>query len=162
MRIGIIIFSLSCFALVVTVLFQLAGPKRNTSQRYAHSNAGVGVTIDSQGLEFRYSQAERPARAGESRYDTSYRDRAAWGFEYASKSGDSWFGNNVPAVSHFYRVPLWAVDGALMQMIAACFIAVRRAARRAQRRVRKQCPTCGYDLRATPDRCPECGATPVS
>ena len=56
-------------------------------------------------------------------------------------------------------VPHWAV----MLLASALPLARSRAALLTRRRTRaRQCPRCGYDLRATPGRCPECGAAPTS
>ncbi len=61
----------------------------------------------------------------------------------------------------FLWVPWWAYPvfaGLGLAALAAYVYASWRATERIDRLREGCCPACGYDLRASPDRCPECGA----
>lgn len=78
---------------------------------------------------------------------------------------DSWeLGYRDPSWMRRAVLPYWSVVLPMAAWPTATAIGVifRRGRRSLARRRYRQghCPACGYDLRATPDCCPECGAAP--
>jgi hypothetical protein len=69
-------------------------------------------------------------------------------------------GMDVFVTGTWLKLPLW-----LPAVAAALFpggVALIRLSQRLRRsRASHYCSACGYDLRATPERCPECGAAPA-
>jgi hypothetical protein len=59
-------------------------------------------------------------------------------------------------------IPYWLVSVVLMVLPVSRLSAKMYAAGRGRRRLRQgRCVSCGYDMRSTPARCPECGAVPT-
>jgi hypothetical protein len=87
-------------------------------------------------------------------YNPDVRGRTFWvwlGFRYSHRVHDS-----SPPSPGFTeaRLPHWLVALAAAVLPAAW---CRDRWRSRRRRGAGLCPSCGYDLRATPERCPECG-----
>jgi hypothetical protein len=86
------------------------------------------------------------------RYDLGYRVRALWCFaaEHAQDGTDWKWRLSSP---HWFLALSFAILPALLLLPAT---------RSRRSRGASLCPACGYDLRATPARCPECGAVPAA
>jgi hypothetical protein len=60
-----------------------------------------------------------------------------------------------------WSFPYWTLALATAALPAARLFAAAKGTRRRMRSARGLCSTCGYDLRASPGRCPECGTEPA-
>lgn len=88
--------------------------------------------------------------------------RSPWWFDegagtFGVEGFDGTAGSVIEVRIGFVCVPIW------VPVVLAAMPAIIHRAQRAiawRRRCRDGlCPACGYDLRGTPDRCPECGRT---
>ena len=80
--------------------------------------------------------------------------------EYFGLHISSWSHTNLDSVTSSWIllcVPFWWLF-IITSFLPTCWAI--RTLRWRRRRPCGLCPTCGYDLRATPGRCPECGAIP--
>jgi len=77
--------------------------------------------------------------------------------------GQFWYTDSFRPGDWRHEMPVWWIIASSAALPAVWALTRRRSS------VPGRCSTCGYDLRATPeksgplfDRCPECGAVPVS
>jgi hypothetical protein len=79
-----------------------------------------------------------------------------WGFSYAE---GVWLMQGRPTMIRWLTIPSW---GALTLFTLLPSFRLYRSLRRQRAAKVGRCRKCGYDLRATPDRCPECGMIPAT
>jgi hypothetical protein len=91
--------------------------------------------------------SERPFAAA------SYGGVPRLGFEHASLNG--WYGPGTSLTSYRFSYFLLLIPSAVLPAIWLYLLAIRRW--RFGRFGPGLCRRCGYDLRASPERCPECG-----
>jgi len=105
------------------------------------------------------------SRGGDAKCEYAFHDEHTWGWNDGQDVEHTCFGfgwlsvktppDMVDSSLKVASLPCWLVFGCTLG--TATYVA-RRALSGA--RTAGRCRRCGYDLRATPDRCPECGTVP--
>lgn len=112
----------------------------------------------SRGPAFEFSVPSSIPREGQTQViGTVFSSTKRLGFAHGTGRWDFWVGHSQGSGSHSFSrttVPLWPLIAATA---LPPMLYLYRRSRRLKRQQMGLCVQCGYDLRATPQRCPECG-----
>jgi hypothetical protein len=124
----------------------------------AADNRGISYTVDHE-LSSGRAQGWRAfvANLQGGRADSGPPDVGCFGFGYRSRDKERF--SSFECSFREWTLPYWALT-LLLAFLPT--LAIRSGLRKRHRRPSGHCPSCGYDLRATPDRCPECGVVPAT
>jgi hypothetical protein len=158
--------------------FRVAGNRNDgfTDERWFMSVSGE-LHFSRNATEFHYITFLNPARftpapaewlAPPARPERKIGFQTAAGVPGWSKAGFGWvrlpIKRSSPAGDRYvtnysdYSIPHWFVAATLATL---AYPGARRAILQFRQRPKGHCQNCGYDLRATPERCPECGKIPA-
>jgi len=122
---------------------------------YYHSHAPPSISLHTLRGQLRLVVLERPATGVGLMFSPGFSHDSEPARHYALTSGSSlgfYFSHS--ELLRLIGVPLWSL-ALLFAILPALHLGAAIRSRRHRRAGR--CPRCGYDLRATPERCPECG-----
>jgi len=173
---GLMYLSIASCLFLALLWCQAGGPRdvfhftRNIESLQFSNDHEILLQSDGQGIEFRIMADEdfAPVAHSEQWYSNHYSQRlfsasdAQWNDDshmerFAFTNRHSRTANTARtdfAVLLPHRI---AVAVAAVWPAIACLLALRRSLRAAGRRRHGRCVLCGYDLRGSPERCPECG-----
>jgi hypothetical protein len=125
----------------------------------------VHLTAFEGGLWFDWAYHPIPAPDAHMKWSNSMRDHPHWWDRFGAPGGyaadETWLGfygylgRNANTTRYFIaRLPYWFIAAASALLPA---LRLRRLLRTRKRLRQGLCTHCGYDLRGSSDRCPECG-----
>jgi hypothetical protein len=158
--------ALSLVMCVATVVLWVRGPRRSDYVSLVPRwRAFVGMTQPGAVKFASWPSPRDDVRSSVASYEYGVRNaEGAWINPPARAKGPLGFdlrpvrlGNRLEPRSFELILPFWFVTAALLTLPA---VATTGFVRRRRLLAGNHCRSCGYDLRATAGRCPECGAEP--